>query len=109
MMDHGYNNHAEPTADPKGLRESGIRMSVMVLMALIFALMAPAGLGLATFSSLTSLAAIVVSVMGVVHGEQLTPERLTRWDEAAALMLVSMMIGALVDPAAVESAVATAG
>ncbi|NBC31718.1 MAG: hypothetical protein GVY13_03475 [Alphaproteobacteria bacterium] len=109
MMDHGYHNHADTTDDPKRLRESGVRVGVMVFMALFFALMAPAGLGLATFSSLTSLAAIVVAVMGTVHGEQLAPERLTRWDEAAALMLISMLSGALVDLAAVESAVATAG
>lgn len=109
MMDHGYHNHADMTDDPHRLRESGMRVAVMVFLALLFALMAPPGLGLATFSSLTSLAAIVVAVMGTVHGEQLAPDRLTRWDEAAALMLLSMFSGALVDPAAVESAVATAG
>ena len=107
-MDHGYHQQTESNNDAIRLRESAFRLGGMVFLALIFALMAPAGLALATFSSLTSLGAIVIAVMGAVHTERLTPDRFTRWDEAAALMLISMLFGALVDPEVVEAAAASA-
>ena len=109
MMDHGYHQQTHATGDPTKLRESVIRVAGMVLLALMFALMAPAGLALATFSSLTSLGAIVIAVMGALRAEQLTPNQFTRWDEAAALMLLSLFAGSLVDQAAVEAAIANAG
>ena len=106
MMDHGYHNQTHAIEDPRRMREFGFRVGFMALLALLFAFMAPVGLGLATFSSLTSLGAIVIAIMGAIRAEPLVPERLTRWDEAAALMMISMMSGAMVDPAAVEAAVA---
>lgn len=109
MMDHGYHNHTQTLDDPRHLRESAFRVMVMTVLALLFGLMAPAGLGLATFSSLTSLGAIVIAVMGAFRAESLAPDRLTRWDEAAALMLISMMTGALVNPEVVEAAIISAG
>ena len=107
MMDHGYHQQTQTAGDATNFRESLVRVAGMILLALMFALMAPAGLALATFSSLTSLGAIVIAVMGALRAERLTPDRFTRWDEAAALMLMSMFCGSLVDQAAVEAVIAT--
>ena len=106
MMDHGYHNQTHSIEDPRRLRKFGFRVAVMSFLALLFALNAPAGLGLATFSSLTSLGAIVIAIMGAIRAEKLSPDRLTRWDVAAALMLISMMSGALVNPEVLEAAAA---
>ncbi len=90
-------------------RVSLIRFGLIVAMALLLASLAPPGLVAASFSSLAFLAAILSALFAALGRESPLEPRLTRWDESAALLLLSMIGGAFVDPMEVEEAARAIG
>ncbi|MBI1206407.1 MAG: hypothetical protein GC191_03855 [Azospirillum sp.] len=82
-----------------------LRIGLMLAMACLFASTAPAGLVLASLSSLLFLSAIGIAALAAVIGEHPLAPHFTRWDETAFLMLSSMIISALVDREAVMAIV----
>jgi len=100
----------EDNLDPhRRNQESLTRFGVMTALAVFFALLTPPAQMAAMVSSLLHIGALVSVVMAAVRGERLWADHLTRWDEAAALMLVSMLAGTFVDPEAVTAAGSAAG
>lgn len=86
-----------------------IRVGVMAATTLVLASFAPAGLAIATFGSLALISSIVIATFAMIYGERTNAGHITRWDEAAAMMGLSLAAGLFVDPAAVEAAIAEAG
>lgn len=86
-----------------------IRVLVMSVTTIFLASFAPPGLAVASFGSLAFISAVVIATFAMIYGEQIGAGHLTRWDEAAAMMGLSLAAGLFVDPAAVEAAIAEAG
>jgi hypothetical protein len=89
-------------------RQVLIRSGLMLALTLVLASNAPAGLVAATISGLTLMAAMVVLMFALLVGERIGSPHLTRWDECAAMLGVSLAAGFLVDPVALEAAIAEA-
>jgi hypothetical protein len=106
-------NHSAPTIGSSGddnaerNRLSLLRLGAMAAMTLVLASFAPAGLTIAALSSLSFVSALVIATFALLYGERANAAHLTRWDEAAAMMALSLGTGMFVDPAAVEAAMAT--
>jgi hypothetical protein len=86
-------------------RESITRVALMVGFALLMAAAAPSALGVAAFSSLLLIGALIASGFALFSSEPPSAPHFTRWDEAAALLGMSIFAGFFVDPVAVQSAV----
>jgi hypothetical protein len=74
-------------------RVSLLRFGVAVTASLAIALLIGAPAGLAAFSTLMWLGSLVSAGAGAIAGERLDAEHLTRFDEAAALMVLSLLTG----------------
>lgn len=75
-------------------RQSLFRFAVMGLLSVALAFTAPAGLWIEAFSSLLFIGATTAAVVGGFQGEPLlNAPALTRWDEAAALLALSLLAG----------------
>ncbi len=85
-------------------QESLVRVGLMTALAVFFAALMPPVQMAAMATSLLQIGAFVSIVMAARQGERLGAPHLTRWDEAAALMLASMLAGTFVDPDAVAAA-----
>ncbi|MCB9946431.1 MAG: hypothetical protein H6842_01235 [Rhodospirillaceae bacterium] len=83
---------------------SMVRMAVMGGAALFGASFAPPGLALAVMSSLLLIGAMASGFAAIIVQERVWEEHLTRWDEAAALFLLSGIASAFVDAAALGQA-----
>lgn len=85
-----------------------LRVAVMVATTIGLASMAPPGLAVAAISSLAFISAVVIAAFALLYREGISASHFTRWDEAAAMLLVSLGAGLFVDPVAVEAAIAEA-
>jgi len=85
-------------------RQSLVRVALMTGVSAALASMAPAGLALASFGSLLLVGSLVAAGFALVTAERPMSMHLTRWDEAAALLGLSILVSAAVDPMAAEQA-----
>jgi len=100
--------HESPFARLDRLNQDCLwRLGLMVALTLLFASTAPAGLVLASFSTLSFLGAVGLTGLALALGESPWAPHLTRWDEAAALMVLSMAAAWLVDPQQVAAILET--
>lgn len=76
----------------------------MVGVSAALATTAPAGLALPTFSSLLLIGSLIAAGAALVMTEKPMAAHLTRWDEAAALLGLSILAGVAVDPVAAQQA-----
>lgn len=90
-------------------RLSYIRLGVMIATTVLLASLAPAGLTLAAISSLAFISSVVIATFALMYREPTGAPHFTRWDEATAMLALSLGAGLFVDPAAVEAAVNQAG
>ena len=75
------------------------RFGIMACTAVFGASFAPPGLALALMSSLFLIGAIASALAAGLTRERVWSDHLTRWDEAAALFVLSGVAGMFVDPA----------
>lgn len=83
-------------------RQSLMRVALMAGVSAALAATAPVGLALATFGSLLLVGALVAAGFALVTAERPMSMHFTRWDEAAALLGLSILVSAAVDPMAAE-------
>jgi len=88
--------------------QSLLRLGFAFAVSLLAASTAPPGLALPLLNSLLFLCGAVASVAAAVVGDRLLAPHFTRWDEAAALTLLSLVLDWFVDPVAVEAALRAA-
>ncbi len=86
-----------------------VRFGVMAATTVLLASFAPPGLAIASFGSLAFISALVIAPFAMIYGEKIGAAHITRWDEAAAMMGLSLAAGLFVDPAAVEAAIVEVG
>ena len=89
-------------------RQVVVRSGLMLALTLVLASTAPAGLVAATISGLALMAALVVLMFAMITSERIGSPHLTRWDECAVLLGVSLAAGFMVDPVALEAAISEA-
>ncbi len=87
---------------------SFLRFGALFALAFFFASTAPNDLVVASLSSLLFLGALGTVLVAVVTGQVVRAPHLTRWDEAAALMALSVLSGWFVDEVAVRQALESA-
>ena len=85
-----------------------MRIAMAFVLSLLMATTAPAGLVLPFFNSMLFFWAVGASFVAAATGDRLFAPMLTRWDEAAACGLGTMISGWFIDPAAVQRAVEVA-
>lgn len=85
-----------------------MRLATALAFCSLLAATAPHGLALATLGSLLNLCAIAASAVAFFVHDQPFAAHLTRWDEAAVLVLLSMLANWMVDPEAVRAALEAA-
>ncbi len=83
-----------------------IRFAIMACAAVFGASFAPTGLAPAVMSSLFLITAIAAALAAAFVRERVWSDHLTRWDEAAALFVLSGIAGLFVDPAALDTLMA---
>lgn len=86
-----------------------INVGFVSALALFVASLMPAALVPPTFGQFLSWAAMGASVVAVLRGERWNDPWLTGWDQAAMLILLSIVAGFFTDPAAVELALQSLG
>lgn len=86
-----------------------VRFATLLAVATFIASSAPAALFAASFSSFLFLFSIGSALTAGLAREPLTPDFLTRWDQAAGLMALSLFAKLFVDPEVVRQAAAAAG
>lgn len=97
--------HPIPNSDQHGHdnRDAMIRFGLCAALAFLFASSAPSGLMPAVLGALLTIGAMATATLATLLGEDPFADHLTRWDEAAALMLGSMIASHMVDPAVIEA------
>jgi len=95
-----HHRHQPSDADIQNLNQTSLlRLGLFFSVALLLGSTMPRGMLLAAMSSMLWLGAFVSVVMAAVLSERLVgAPHLTRWDEGALLMLVSLGLGFFVDP-----------
>jgi hypothetical protein len=78
-------------------RVSILRLGVAITASLAIAMLIGAPSGLAAFSTLMWLGSLVSVGAGAIANERLDADHLTRFDEAAVLMALSLITGWLVE------------
>lgn len=84
-------------------QQSLMRFGMMMAIALLLTSTAPLPLAMAVFSSTTLIAAFMLGVFALLFREKIDAPHFTRWDEALAMLGLSMLAGMFVDPAAVQA------
>lgn len=79
-------------------KASLLRLGLFGSIALLIASTLPPDLMIASLSSLLWVGALVSALVAGFLGEPVRAPHLTRWDEAAILMLFSLAFGAFVNP-----------
>ena len=92
-----YTANTHTPHDDQQNAQSATRLAVITGICFALSAMAPAGLMLATFSSLLFVGAMVSMVVGSMRRESFFAPHLTRWDEAAAFLAASILTAWLVD------------
>ena len=82
-----------------------LRTGMAFGLSLLVASTAPPGLVLPLFNCMLFFWAVGASFVAAASGEIIFAPALTRWDEAAACVLGTMITGWFIDPAAVQAAV----
>lgn len=99
----------ETTIDRDGFvrrnRDSLIRVALMAALALALASAAPPPLAMAVLSAILMIGASVAAGVALLRREVPLAPHFTRWDEAAALLGLSIAAGLMVDPVALEQAI----
>ncbi len=85
-------------------RQSLLRVALMAGASAALAATAPPGLALATFASLLLVGSLIAAGFALVMADRPMSMHFTRWDEAAALLGLSILVSAAVDPMAAEQA-----
>lgn len=85
-------------------RRSLIRLGIMVAICFFFSSLMPAGLVMATFSSLLMLGALVTALFAALTREPVWPDYVTRWDQSSVLFALGLIAGWTVDPQAASDA-----
>ncbi|SDE08741.1 hypothetical protein SAMN05421720_103137 [Rhodospira trueperi] len=80
-----------------------LRLGLFGSIAFLIASTLPHDLMAASLSSLLWIGAMISAMLAAFVGESLTAPHLTRWDEAAVLVLLSILLGWFVDPQAMMS------
>lgn len=75
-----------------------VRFGILLAVAVFIASSVPAPLFAATFSSFMLIFSIGSALAAGFARETLAPDHLTRWDQAAALMALSLLAKIFVDP-----------
>ena len=94
-MRHSVNTHGH--FDDQHNAQSATRLVIILAICFALSALAPAGLVLATFSSLLFVGAMASMLAGTVRREPVFAPHLTRWDEAATFLLASIITAWLVD------------
>ena len=81
-----------------------VRVVAAVSISALLTLGLPEGMHLPALSALLFLGAFVASTAALFYHDELLPPELTRWDEAAALLTLSLLIGWLGDAGTIDSA-----
>lgn len=79
-------------------RASLIRLGLFGVVALLIASTLPPQLMIAALSSFLWVGGLVSGLVAAFRAEPIGAPHLTRWDEAAVLMLASLAFGFFVDP-----------
>ncbi len=79
-------------------RASLIRLGLFASVALLIASTLPRDLMVASLSSLLWVGGLVSGLVASFRAEPIRVPHMTRWDEAAILMLASLALGFFVDP-----------
>ncbi len=90
-------SHGNPTAVPRRIHQnlaSFMRLGAFSAAAMLFSVMVPPELLGATLSSLMAIAAAVSAMTGALASDRVFTDHLTRWDEAAILLLIGVVVGA---------------
>jgi hypothetical protein len=74
-----------------------LRVVIVVMLSGLLTLGIPDGVRLPALSALLFCAAFVTAAAAAITGDSPFPHRLTRWDEAAALAMLSLLVGWLSD------------
>jgi len=82
-----------------------LRLGLFGSVAFLIASTLPQDLMAASLSSLLWVGAMVSALVAALLGDSLRARHLTRWDEAAVLMLASMVLGFFVDTQALVAQV----
>ena len=92
-----YTANTHTPHDDQQNAQSATRLAIIMAICFALSAMAPPGLVLATFSSLLFVGAMVSMLAGTLRREPLFAPHLTRWDEAAAFLIASIVTAWLVD------------
>jgi|GEM_PF-1739748 len=107
---HGPDTHGSEHSHLEDTNTSAvIRVGLLSLISALFAATAPPELFTASLSWLVFCAAGVSSLTAALIGDDPWAPHFTRWDDAAWLLMFSMIAGWLVDPEAVRSVIEAAG
>ncbi len=85
------------------------RLGIMAAVALFMASAMPPALVAPALSSLLCLFAVASGMVAGLTSERLFADHLTRWDQGAFLLALSILAGLFVDPEALRVAVEQAG
>lgn len=92
------NRGGPPAPDPRQqTRASLVRLALFGSVALLLASTLPRELLVASLSSLLWVGGIVSALVAAFLGERMHAPWMTRWDEAAVLVLASLALGFFVD------------
>ena len=104
-----HDDHNRRSSDPSDRNaESLIRFGLIFAISFLIASTMPSEAVAATLSALLSIGGFVSANVALLNGERVFTGHITRWDEAAALMALSILAGWFVDTETLH-AVASAG
>lgn len=89
--DGGASPNGGETAGDNGV--SIVRVLAAVIISALLTLGLPDGVRLGVLSALLFIAAFVATTAAVIANDRPFAPHLTRWDEAAAMMSLSMVVG----------------
>lgn len=86
-----------------------INVGFVSALALLVASLMPSALVPPTFAQFLAWASMGASIVALLRGERWNDRWLTGWDQAAMLILLSLVAGMFTDPEAVELALESLG
>jgi len=96
--------HDDPPPSDAAAEDAALRRLAWSLgIGVVLALMMPPPLFAATMSGCLAVASGVMATLALVMREPIWPERLTAWDAAAMLYLLSLFSGFFVDLDAIQA------
>ncbi len=89
-------NSSAPMIDPN--MPSLLRLALFLVIALVMSLTMPHDLFAYGFSGMLGFGAFISALTASFVREKVRAPHLTRWDESAVLMAISLLVGFFVDP-----------